>query len=323
MSSADGVTTLRHALQRSPNLVALPPPIRRYAIQAWAVAAGAKPSARLQVRPKDVETLVAFLSDLHLAVAVEAVAPSPMAYVQFNDAVRAQALSTPRINVFAARTTADALSLARLEASSGNPLKIGEALGYPLCCVHALCNLGEASDSPRLHKNFVAHAIRHSERAIAVCNVWVDQTSLVEIGPVRLIGHYPCRLDCQASAELANEFQQVCYGHAPQWSCALSELLRGTALFWSDEHWAQKFRDEFHGYYWTRSGGDSFHLGHGTPAPWGRLPAQARGIIRSGPQAWLETDYGHVQLDQTGLDDAFFIDWREGRVQTLRAYLDA
>ena len=181
MQSAVGLSaTLLRVASRCPTLR----PATYLEIAAF--AAGVKPAVRFVVSRHDAERLHAAARSLGLCFGHDEVFIVPHAN-GWNEVVSYQTPNSQSLVVLTHNATASTL----IRAEINDPMRAGEMLGYPACCVDALADISAAGEK---------WAIRLLEQAPEPINARLNRFA-AEWGGIGLMGElFPCTLGCIAAA---------------------------------------------------------------------------------------------------------------------------
>jgi hypothetical protein len=319
-----------------------PGPLLPSLAEVHAVVHGIKPACRLTFGVDGrLGASLAWLRDLGLSLSLSQPPPEQLGYGPVSTTRRAALLRTPKVRVYAARTARGSRALYRLEAERYDYTAFGLALGYPSCCVETAAAADRSEWDARFaasrQTNLTAAGLLASNALEPACNHLLLESSASAFGPVSAISHYPCRLDCPASAERGREVLAMAASLWPAWHTLWLELLHTPVLYWSDADWPPELWDEYAGLVligaklvtplsWT-SGVASFPLGSGlTPA--GPLPAAAAWGTLAADGVVLGDGTGSTLIPKTLAGSPYLLDWAGGSIRSadeksaLRAHVE-
>ena len=309
----------------------VPTPLRPAILQTQSVLNGIKPACRLSLSTSELGSSLAYLKNLELAFVVEQTPVRESSYAQVSLDRRRALNAQKRVRVYLAKSANTARHVADLERDPIDYRGLGLALGYPECCVAAAAQHDQAYVDQRnqvwRQSNLNASTVRSSTAADFRCNQFLVESELHDAGPLAAIAHYPCKLDCPRTIELAQTTLELSARIYPMWTITLSELLRAPVVFWSDESWPSQYWDEYCGLALVEAqrsaNGDwrsplpGIRLGAVRTAA-GDLPRSVSNIVVLDGQVLLQDTQGHtVSHPLASSGRPWVIDWRAGQVQKL------
>ncbi|MEA3062541.1 MAG: hypothetical protein QOJ94_2322 [Sphingomonadales bacterium] len=194
-------------------------PAARIAVEAVAVAAGHKPSGRFTASRKSAAVLVPGLEQMGLVTGTYDPAPEEWGYRRATAEERAAA-SVRDIRIYYAKSRAALEAVLDAQARRDDEA-LGEALGYPSCCVGANLLLGSLPMT-----DMVRVARCAGERPDWRLNLFLTELEPAEGSPWYLVSHFPCSLGCRASAAYAEALRRSLEATAARFTRRLETLLR-------------------------------------------------------------------------------------------------
>lgn len=226
----------------------LPVGLRPYALELESLVQRQKPACLFAVDRDDANACVRYLLQQGLACVV---APHPTtvhSYAQTSPPNRMQLIARKRMRLYVASKLVVAQQVAELELRAHDSVALGEALGYPACCIAAAAERDrimwdEAAANWR-QTNLNAAALRISTKLEPHCNRFLMDANIEWVAPMAAIAHYPCSFDCLASSAIGRVALQFAAWKWPLWAVVLGELLRSPIIYWSDDGWPAEYWDE-------------------------------------------------------------------------------
>lgn len=197
-------------------------PLARIAVEALAVLADVKPAARFTADRADAAVMRVYLAEAGLQSAEFEPTPEEWGYRHATPEERL-ARSRRDVRVYYA-ASAERLHAAIDAQERRDDDGLGQALGYPSCCIGANEVLG------RMPIADMVRVARMDSRADWRLNIFLTEMDYGKGSPYYLISHFPCYLGCAQSAAYAGAVLDALRPEAPGFVADLEHLLHLSVL---------------------------------------------------------------------------------------------
>jgi anaerobic magnesium-protoporphyrin IX monomethyl ester cyclase len=226
------------------NRVQAPKSLPVEALPEWiAVNNGLKPGLRTVLYGIDKASLSTLYNELRQkGMHAHFRKASPRGFAHLSPGERRMALATNPIIAYVAKSSRRASHLHKAEKQGSRAL--GQALGYPECCISWLEELDGQTRHDNRPCNFPIMSVRNTDGKFAAeLNNLLWCLPTIE-SPFYLISHYPCSYGCCSSVEQSHSLYSLLKKMYPEFAISLKQLLCRPIVLWDDTKLQERQWDE-------------------------------------------------------------------------------